>query len=88
MNARMTRPPTVPPTMRIVFVLEPLLDWVADSAATVEVAVEDVDESVVGVDVVSVGRTVGTGVELLKVDVSCVMVAIRAAISVDDADGV
>jgi hypothetical protein len=74
--------------MRIVFVLEPLLDCVADSAATVEVAVEDVDESVIGVDVVSVGRTVGTGVELLKVEVSCVTVAIRAAISVDDADGV
>lgn len=67
MNAAMTRPPTVPPTMRIVLVLEPLLVWVSDWERTVEVAVDEVEELVVGRVEVSVGRTVGTGVEVDKV---------------------
>jgi len=70
MNAAMTRPPTVPPTMRIVFVFEPLLVWVSDWATTVEVAVDEVEELVVGRVEVIAGRTVGTGVELDEVAVS------------------
>lgn len=85
MNAAMTRPPTVPPTMRIVLVLTPPEDWDWDWATAVDDAVEDVVELVVGVEEVRVGKSVGTGVELSVVVVTSVFaVATRAALSSDD----
>ena len=85
MNAAMTSPPTVPPTMRIVLVLTPPDDEDWDWATAVDDAVEDVVELAVGVEVVSVGNAVGTGVELSVVVVTCVFaVATRAALSSED----
>lgn len=85
MNAAMTSPPTVPPTMRIVLVFTPPEDEDWDWAMAVDDAVEDVVEPVVGVDEVSVGNAVGTGVELSVVVVTWVFaVATRAALSSED----
>jgi hypothetical protein len=85
MNAAMTTPPTVPPTMRMVLVLTPPLedeDEVA-CARAVDDAVDDVTGSLaVEYTVLSAGKSVGTGVELPVVLVTCVFaVATRAALT-------
>jgi hypothetical protein len=85
MKAAMTRPPTVPPTMRIVFVLTPPEeeDWAW--ATAVDDAVDEVVELGVGAEEVRVRITVGTGVELSVVVVTCVFaVATRAALSSEE----
>ena len=85
MNAAMTRPPTVPPTMRIVLVLTPPDDEEVVWAAAVADAVDEVVELVVGSEEVRVGKSVGTGIELSGVVVISVnAVATRAALTEED----
>lgn len=84
MNAKMTTPPTVPPTMRIVLVLTPPDDEEVWEAAVAD-AVEEVVELVVGGVEAREGKSVGTGVELSEVVVTCVfVVATRAALTEED----